>query len=135
MERRSFIFYASYFEAANILKVRERDALYKAIVEYGLFGTEPQLKGTPLACWLLIKPQLDANNRKYQNGKRGGRSSKSALCGSSVSETTGSDAAETKPKPNGNENDNVNENENVNETAQQRPAAPPQREELEWFDE
>lgn len=88
MERKSFVFYASYLEAANTLKPKERDSLYRAILEYGILGTEPQLKGAPLTCWILIKPQIDANNRKYESGKRGGRPSKSANFGSSGSEPT-----------------------------------------------
>lgn len=127
MDRKSFVFYASYLEAANTLKPKDRDSLYRAILEYGILGIEPQLKGAPLTCWILIKPQLDANNRKYENGKRGGRPSKRSRLGYSNSETTGYcegetigySETETKPKPN--EDDNVNENENV----QQHPTAPP----------
>lgn len=129
MKRNSFVFYASYLEAANTLKTKERDALYRAILEYGILGIEPQLKGTPLTCWILIKPQLDANNRKYENGKRGGRPSKKDSIGFNGSKTTGCFENETigfseqeaKMKPNEDDNVNVNENENV----QQRPTAPP----------
>lgn len=127
MKRKSFIFYASYLEAANTLKQKERDALYRAILEYGILGIEPQLNGAPLTCWILIKPQLDANNRKYENGKRGGRPSKkvpvgfdnSETTGYFENETTGFAEQETKTKPNG----DVNEDENEN--VRQRPTAPP----------
>ena len=128
MQRESFVFYASYLEAANTLKAKERDVLYRAILEYGILGTEPQLKGAPLTCWILIKPQLDANNRKYKNGKRGGRPPKkdsvdfadSETTGYFENETTGFSEPETKTKP----NENVNENEDVNENAQQPTATP-----------
>lgn len=127
MERKSFVFYASYLEAANTLKAKDRDALYRAILEYGILGIEPQLKGAPLTCWILIKPQLDANNRKYENGKRGGRPSKSFNFGYSNSktsgycerETGGYCEVETKPEP------NADDDANGNEDVQQRPTAPP----------
>ena len=110
-------------EAANTLKAKERDTLYRAILEYGILGIEPQLKGAPLTCWILIKPQLDANNRKYENGKRGGRPSKKDSVGFDSTETTGYfenetigfSELETKMKP----------NEYANENVQQRPTAPP----------
>ena len=127
LNRKSFIFYASYLEAANTLKAKERDTLYRAILEYGILGIEPQLKGAPLTCWILIKPQLDANNRKYENGKRGGRPSKKDSVGFDSAETTGYfenetigfSELETKTKPNEDAYGDVNEN------AQQRPTAPP----------
>lgn len=123
MERNSFVFYASYLQAANTLKAKDRDILYRSIIEYGIFGTEPELKGAPLTCWLLIKPQLDANNRKYENGKRGGRPSKK----NTGKKTTGYDESETngfsKAKPN--VNVNANDNVNVNENVEQHPTAPP----------
>ncbi len=115
------MFYASYLEAANTLKAKERDILYRAILEYGILGTEPRLNGAPLTCWILIKPQLDANNRKYENGKRGGRPLKKDSTGFDGVETTGYFKDETigfselktETKP----------NEDVN--AQQQPTAPP----------
>lgn len=127
MERKSFVFYASYLEAANTLKAKERDTLYRAILEYGILGIKPQLKGAPLTCWILIKPQLDANNRKYENGKRGGRPSKKDSVGFDVPGTigyfenknTGFSEQETKTEP----NEDVNEYENEN--VQQHPTAPP----------
>lgn len=91
MERKGFVFYVSYLEAGNTLKPRERDVFYRAIIEYGILGEEPQLKGAALACWLLVKPNLDANNRKYQQGKKGGRPSKMSV----ESKTTGFSS----PKP------------------------------------
>lgn len=127
LKRKSFVFYASYLEAANTLKAKERDTLYRAILEYGILGTEPQLKGAPLTCWILIKPQLDANNRKYENGKQGGRPSKNASFGFDDAETTGYfeneiiGFSERQPKMKPNEDVDVDENENV----QQRPTAPP----------
>ena len=52
---------------------QNRLAFYDAIIEYGISGKEPQdLNKTVLQCWLLVKPQLDSNNKKYEDGKKGG---------------------------------------------------------------
>ena len=50
--------------------------LYRAIVEYGLNGTRPNLSGVESAIFTLITPQIDANQRRYENGKKGGRPKK-----------------------------------------------------------
>lgn len=118
MKRDSFIFYASYLNAANLMKPKERDALYRAIIEYGILGVEPQLTGTALACWQLIEPQIKANNRKYKNGKLGGRPSSTKAeqeitTGFPDFETTG--YFEEKPNDNVNDNVNVNVNATVND--------------------
>lgn len=73
MERDSFVFYRSFFEAIEHLETMEQLEVYRAISDYSLNGNEPQLEGAALAIWILIKPQLDANWRKYENGKNGGR--------------------------------------------------------------
>ena len=59
----------------------------------------------------MIKPQIDANNRKYQNGKLGGRpknNQNETKIKPKINQTI------TKTKPNVNDNDNVNENNNIN---------------------
>ena len=74
MKRDGFIFYKSFADACIAIKnSKERLKLYDAIVKYGLEGEELELEGVPNAMFLLIKPQIDANNRKYENGKKGGR--------------------------------------------------------------
>lgn len=120
MKRNSFVFYASYLNAGNTLKPRDRDALYRAIIEYGILGIEPELTGMPLTCWMLIEPQLKANNRKYRNGKLGGRPSNEKVeeeitTGFFENETSGYSGE--KPNVNDNVNDNVNVNVNDNDNA------------------
>ena len=47
--------------------------LYRAIVGYGLDGQEASFDSSYLRmAWKLIKPQLDANWRRYENGCKGG---------------------------------------------------------------
>lgn len=71
--RDGFIFYASFHEAISQLDDANQLELYKAVVTYGLTGEEPTLEGIAKAMFTLIKPQLDANQKRYENGKKGGR--------------------------------------------------------------
>jgi hypothetical protein len=73
MERESFIFYKSFAEAIDDLPDGEQLAIYRAIKEYALYEHEVELTGTAKAFWKLIKPQIVANNRRYQSGVKGGR--------------------------------------------------------------
>lgn len=67
-ERKQFTFYASFHKAAQALQVpEERGALYEAICNYALCGTEPQLSGAVAGMFELIRPNLDASRRKAEN--------------------------------------------------------------------
>jgi hypothetical protein len=75
-ERKGFVFYRSFYEAitdkdVGLTKTEQLD-LFLAISEYCLFGVVPELTGRSKAMWILIKPQLDANNNRYENGTKGG---------------------------------------------------------------
>ena len=82
--RDSFIFYRSFFESFEGLSKKDRLILFEAVCNYALNDIEPELNGIPLAIFKLLKPQLDANIRRYENGCKGGRPKKT----------------ETKPKQN-----------------------------------
>ena len=99
MNRDSFIFYRSFFESINELESNDRIALFEAICAYALDGIEPTMKGPAKAVFMLIRPQLDANTRKYVNGCKGGRPPKKP----------NGNQTETKRKRNDNDNDNDNE--------------------------
>ena len=69
--RDSFIFYRSFGDALDELPDDVAGRLVKAIKKYALDFIEPTLnKGIETAVWALIKPQLDANIRKFYNGKK-----------------------------------------------------------------
>ena len=76
MKGSSFIFYASFHEATKELNDAEYGALMRAINEYALNEVTPELKGTLKMAFLLIKPQIDANKERRENGKNGGRPKK-----------------------------------------------------------
>ena len=70
MARDSFIFYRSFYEAIKEIPEESQLKVYKAITNYALNQEEIELNGIPKAIFSLIKPQLDANYKKYENGKQ-----------------------------------------------------------------
>lgn len=108
MERQGFIFYKSFAEAIAELGDPETELqLFRAIVQYGLTGTAPQLTGAASACFKLIRPQLDANQKRWENGIKGGRPKTKTKPNRNQNGTTG----EPKEKEKEKENENVKEKE------------------------
>lgn len=74
MEKRdSFVFYRSFYQAVSQLKPKDQTEVILAICAYALDGSERELTGVPSAIFTLIKPNLDANRKKFESGKKGGR--------------------------------------------------------------
>ena len=69
--RDSFVFYRSFFEALQDVPIEDRACIYDAICAYSLNDVEPKLTGMQLAIFKLIRPNIDSNKRKYENGKKG----------------------------------------------------------------
>jgi hypothetical protein len=63
-----FIFYRSFFSATKHLNQVEKAQLFEAICSYALDGNINLLEGTPQGMFELIKPQLDANRKRFENG-------------------------------------------------------------------
>ena len=106
MARDSFIFYRSFYEAISELPKENQVDTYNAIMQYALNQEEINLTGISKAIFSLVKPQLDANYKKYENGKQ--KKSKTVAKQKQNVSKTGTNV-------NDNENVNVNDNENVNE--------------------
>ena len=107
MKRDSIIFYRSFYEAIKNLKKNEQLTIYSQIYNYAFDGIEGEIEGVPAAVWELIKPQITANIRRYENGLKGGRP---------VTKTKPKhNQTITKPLPNDNDNDNDNLNDNEND--------------------
>lgn len=69
--RESFVFYRSFYEAVKNLPDDIRGEILSALMEYALNGVEPEnLSGIARGYMILMKPQIDANNRRYNNGCR-----------------------------------------------------------------
>lgn len=70
--RDSFIFYKSFYEAIRYQPREVQGEIYTAIMEYSLYGKETEnLKPIARSIFALIQPQIDANNKKRDNGKKG----------------------------------------------------------------
>ena len=124
MERDSFIFYRSFFEAIDEVDEKQQLIVYRAIAIYALNREEPQLNGIAKVLWRLIKPQLDANWKRYDNGCKG---AEHGVKGGNPNFSKGKpnpyynnvDNPEDNPNITAtitpNNNDNENDNENVND--------------------
>jgi len=100
--RDGFIFYRSFYESAKALDDQQRLALYEAIFELGLNQNETKQEPLVNAFVNLIKPQIDANNRRYENGKKGGRP---------ANKKPNNNLTETKDKPKEKEKDKEKDKE------------------------
>lgn len=79
--RDGFVFYVSFAEQINLVPDEaEREKLRKAIIEYGLYGTDPEFGYPLIATFTPIKKAIDRAaarfDRSVENGKKGGRPSK-----------------------------------------------------------
>lgn len=118
-KRDSFIFYRSFFEAINDMPVKHQLKVYKAICSKSLNFAEVELKGISNTIFTLIKPQLEANNRRFINGSKGAEHGIKGGRPVTPTETPKEPLANPKKTPNSNVNDNVNVN--VKETKKERP--------------
>lgn len=109
--RDSFIFYRSFFNAAKHLKNDEKAALFDAICEFALDNKRENLSGVCAGMFELIKPQLEANRKRFENGCKGKRKSKTEA----KRKQNGSKKKQTISKDEANVNDNVNLNLNEND--------------------
>ena len=103
MARDSFIFYRSFYEAIKEVPEDAQLQIYKAISIYALEQEEIELTGIARAIFSLVKPQLDANYKKYENGKQTKNKMKAK-----------DKQNESKIETNVNDNENVNVNDNEN---------------------
>tara|TARA_B100000787_G_C15935043_1_gene182458 strand:- start:121 stop:399 length:279 start_codon:yes stop_codon:yes gene_type:complete len=73
VNRKSFVFYDSFYKAMSYLNDKEKIQYIEAICNYSLFDIIIDMDLKIEAMFALIKPQIDANIRKRENGKKGGR--------------------------------------------------------------
>ena len=135
--RDSFIFYGSFYEAISCLDDATRLQCYDAVASYAITGIDPELNGVAKAIFALVKPQIDANNKRYNNGckgaeygKKGGRPvTKNPIgdndenpIGDTSKNPIGVNDENPKETPNEKENENVNENEKEKEKENEPPS-------------
>jgi len=89
------LIYRSFYEAIKELKKEDQADVWAAVHEYGLNRNEIDLKGISKTIFTLIKPQLEANLKRFENGSKAKRK-------------------QSKSKTKANNNNNNNNNNNVN---------------------
>ena len=73
MSRNSLILYKSFVDAIqSVDDMAEQGRIYNAIANFALKGEEPNLQGVAKIIFEMAKPQIEANNKRYENGKKGG---------------------------------------------------------------
>ena len=80
MERKQITFYLSFYKAIRrIRKKADRCDAYDALFDYAFSGMEPNMDNLPDAAAIafeLVKPNIDASNKKANSGSKGGRARK-----------------------------------------------------------
>lgn len=127
--RDSVVFYRSFYDAIRELPEEDQVRCFHAIMDYALDDAEPDGTGIEKAVFLLAKPQIDANNRRYQNGTKGGRPKTEPEPSNNQTVTKAKpnnnlDLTETEPvvteaEPNVNVNENVNVNDKVKDSVKE----------------
>ena len=132
--RDSFIFYRSFFQSTKRLSKEEKAELFEAICYYALDGESIEMSAVPEAIFSVIKPNLDANRRKWENGcKEKKKTSKTeAEDEQEISKDEANDK-QTISKPQGNVNVNVNANEECKSKSESKRFSPPTLQEVSYY--
>ena len=118
-QRDTFIFYRSFKESMNELSDADKLIMYEAISDYSLDMKEPELTGFPKALFSIIRPIIDANWQRYNNGCKGGapkgnKNNRFSKSTTEVQPKVNQSTTEVQPKYKLIYNDNVNDNKNKN---------------------
>ena len=73
MARNSVLIYRDFFETMKGVPERSYKRIMNAVMSYAMDGTEPNLSGLEQVVFAQAKIWVDNNNRRYENGKQGGR--------------------------------------------------------------
>lgn len=116
--RDSMVFYRSFYEAVQDLPPEEFKKAVCALMDYGLDEIVPSSTGIEKTIYIMAKPQIDKNNKRYENGKCGGRKPSNNQV---VTDHEPSDnQAVTECEPNVNVNVNANVNDIKKESAKKK---------------
>ena len=106
--RDSVVFYRSFYDAIKNIPEADQLKAYTAIMEYAMNDVQPEIDGIALAIFLLVKPQIDANNKRYENGKKPKVKQAVSKSEASCKQNTSKSEANVNVKENENEKENVN---------------------------
>ena len=69
-----FVFYQSFAEALEIIPADQYGKAARAIIRYALYDEIPEaLEAASNIVFIMAKPQIDANTRRRENGKKGAK--------------------------------------------------------------
>lgn len=71
-----FVFYRSFYESLEELPPEEYKECVTALCKYALDGEEMELSPTARMFFKLVRPQVDANNKRREAGRSGGRATR-----------------------------------------------------------
>ena len=73
VNRNSFVFYDSFYRAMDYLTEEEKIEYIDAICNYSLYDIRIEMSPKIEGMFELVKAQIDANIKKREDGKKGGR--------------------------------------------------------------
>lgn len=116
--RDGFTFYRSFRDAIEMTDEADQLILYKAIADYALDGTEPNIStmgALGRLCWTAISPNIKSGLKNFKNGCGGGapKGNRNATKQPKFNRKT----TEKQPGETTNENKNEYENENLEKKA------------------
>lgn len=147
--RESFVFYRSFFEALKGFSDEQKGKCYSALANYALNGSTPDA-GDPVVTlfFAMARAQVDANNQRYENGRRGGRPKNLEITETKPKnnqeqtkrqpdanqDITENPQTETKRQPNVNANENVlKEKDNLKVIQKEKRFTKPSVEEIKSY--
>jgi hypothetical protein len=108
--RDTMIIYRSFFEAIKELPKENQAEVWNAVYELGLNGNLIELQGISKTIFTLIKPQIDANLKRFENGKK----PKTKQTKSKEEAKQKQELSEVEANNNNNNNNKKNNNKNNN---------------------
>jgi len=128
--RESFTFYRSFIEGLRDVNDATFRRLIESISRYALDDIEPELSGLEYGMFTSWKANVDASNKRRENGKLGGRPSKEKpVVTEEKPMVIGTKPMVTDEEPNKKEN----KKENKNKTIKEKKFIPPSFEEVEAY--
>ena len=121
MKRVYMTFYREWYEAVSGLPEALRSEVLIAMIEYGLNGkVKGEMSPTAMVFFNMVKGKIDTNNKRYENGMKGGRPKTKTKPNHNQTETKqkpNHNQTETKQKPNHNQTETKTKpNHNQTET-------------------
>lgn len=70
MQRDSFIFYRSFYDCLDGLNNEQKVQLFDAICQFSLNFKDVEIEGVVKSLFVLIRPNLEANNKRFISGNK-----------------------------------------------------------------